>query len=279
MIKLKNRKKDIKVKAFLKQQGLSQRTITELSKELGLMKIDEKSVIMTDLIKKNQTLNLHLNDSKISTTIPKSTNLPNIIFEDEHILVVDKPSNLPTIPSFNYEDSLASQVMNYLKTGIFRAMNRLDADTTGCVLIVKNVIIENLLQAKGNIKKEYVAIVEGKTPKNAIINIPIKDAPELKKRIVCNDGLPAITHFKRIKYSKKDNFSIIRCNLKYGRTNQIRCHLSAIGHPLVGDSKYGSNAKIDTFFLRCYHLKFKHPITKKTINIKLKKYNTPYIDK
>lgn len=270
MIKLKNKYNDSTIKLFLKKIGLSQRTITNLAKQLGLMKINGDSKIMTDIIKKGQTLELYLKDEKPTTNVPKSSGKLNIVFEDDYFLIVDKPSNLPTIPSHNHEDNLASQVVNYIDNCVFRAMNRLDADTTGCVLIVKDVITENLVRNNGKIYKEYIAIVNGKTSKKGIIDYNIKDDVNLKKRVVSQDGLPAITYYKRLKYYKSKDVSIIKCHLKYGRTNQIRCHFASINHPLMNDSKYAiiENCN-DSFYLRCYKLTFVHPYLNRKIKIKL----------
>lgn len=270
MIKLINKHNDSTIKVFFKKIGLSQRTITNLSKELGLMKINGKAKIMTDIIKKGQSLELNLKDENSTTNIPKSNGKLKIIYEDEYLLIVDKPINLPTIPSYNYKDNLASQVISYLNNCVFRAMNRLDADTTGCVLIVKDVITENLLRYNGRIYKEYVAIVNGKINKKGIIDSNIKDNETLKKRVVSEDGLPAITYYKKLKYVKNNDVSIIKCNLKYGRTNQIRCHLASINHPLTNDNKYSNLSNTGkSFYLRCYKLIFVHPYTNRKIKIKL----------
>ncbi len=270
MIYLKNKHKTCTVKEFLKLKGLSKRTLTKLAKELGIMKIDDKPVIMTDTIYKNKTLCIDLKEPKPQTAVPLSNRPLNIVFEDEYILIIDKPNNLPTIPSHNFNDSLASQVVNYLGSDcIFRALNRLDAHTTGLVVIVKDVITENLLVESSNIKKWYLAKVEGKTLRRGCINAPIIDDENQHKRVVDKNGLPAITYYKRLHY--KNGISLVRCNLVYGRTNQIRCHFSYIGHPLVDDYKYNTNCKTPDaiFYLRCYKLRFKHPYTNKVVKIKI----------
>lgn len=270
MIYLKNKHKTCTVKEFLKFKGLSKRTLTKLAKELGIMKINDKPVIMTDTICKNEILRINLNEPKPKTAIPYSKKPLNIVFEDEYILIVDKPSNLPTIPSHNFDDSLASQVVNYLGNNcVFRALNRLDAHTTGLVIIAKDIVTENLLIENGNIKKWYLANVDGKIPRRGCINAPIIDDKNLCKRVIDKNGLPAITYYKRLRY--KNKMSLVRCNLVYGRTNQIRCHFSYIGHPLVDDYKYNTNCKIPDaiFYLRCYKLHFKHPYSNKLIKIKI----------
>ena len=233
------------------------------------MKINGEPKILKDIIRKYQVLQINYIEEYFTQNYPITNKPITIVYEDKDILIVDKPKNLPTIPSFNYSDSLASRVINYLGKTTFRAMNRLDADTTGIVIIAKNVITENILEKFGKIKKYYVAIVEGKTKFKGKINANIKDDENLKKRVIANDGLPAITFYKRIKYNKNDNTSLVKCHLRYGRTNQIRCHFSHISHPLKYDTKYGSLFENNTFYLRCYKLKFIHPYTRKKIVIKL----------
>ncbi len=270
MIYLKNKGKSQSVKNFLKIKGLSKRTLTKLAKEFGVMQINNTPVIMTDIILKNQTLCLNLRENKSQALIPYSNKIPKIIFEDENILIVDKTSNLPTIPSRNFDDSLASQVLNYLGNDcVFHALNRLDAHTTGLVIIAKDVITENLLTKSGNVKKWYLAKVEGKTLRTGCINAPIIDDKEQCKRVISKNGLPAITYYKRIHY--KNKCSLVRCHLIHGRTNQIRCHFSYINHPLINDFKYNKNCKDENaiFYLRCYKIQFKHPYTNKLIKIKI----------
>lgn len=269
MISLKNDYKTTTIKQFLKYKGLSYRTITQLAKEFGILTIDNCPQILTNTINKGKTLQINYEDKKATTNYPYSNAPLNIVYEDKDILIVDKPNKLPTIPSHNYKDSLASRVIHYLGEITFRALNRLDADTTGIVIIAKNVITENILSHSGNIKKYYITVVEGKTKLSGTVNAPIKDSQVLKRRIVSNDGLPAITYYRRLKYNKIEDTSIIKCHLQFGRTNQIRCHLSHILHPLKFDTKYGSLFldTSQTFYLRCYKVTFKHPYSNKLIKI------------
>lgn len=265
----KNSNKPMPIKEFLKRQGLSSRTLTELSKTLGILTINDIVANMKTIIQKGQILKINYVEKENSKNIPIIEKPINIVYEDDYLLIVDKPINLPTIPSFSYNDSLAGRVQNYLGKGIYRAMNRLDADTTGLVIIAKDIITENLMRAKAKIKKYYLAIVEGKTKLFGKISAPIQDDTSLKRRVVNNNGLPAITFYRRLKYDKYDKTSTIECHLKYGRTNQIRCHLSYITHPLKYDIKYGSQFTGSTFFLRCYKLYFIHPYNHKKIKIKI----------
>lgn len=259
------------IKEFLKKQGLSLRTLTQLSKSLGILSINNMVANMKTIIDKGQILKINYIEKEYSKNIPIIEKPINIIYEDEYLLIVDKPINLPTIPSYSYADSLAGRVRYYLGKGVYRALNRLDADTTGFVIIAKDIITENLMRANANIKKYYLAVVEGKINLRGKISAPIQDDDRLKRRVVTKEGLPAITYYKRLKYNKYDNLSIIECHLKYGRTNQIRCHLSYISHPLKYDTKYGSQFQNSNFYLRCYKLYFFHPYMNKKIKLQLKK--------
>lgn len=269
MIELKNKVKTTTVKNFLKMQGLSSRTLTQLAKEYGTLKVENCILNMKSTIYKNQILQINYVEKYTSTNIPVIDKPINVVYEDDYILIVDKPPCIPTTPSFSYDDSLAGRVLNYLGKCTFRALNRLDADTSGCVIIAKDVITENLLEKNGKIKKYYLALVEGKTKWLGKIDAPIKDDGLLKRRIVAKDGLPAITYYKRLKYHKSVDCSLVKCRLKFGRTNQIRCHLSYIGHSLIYDTKYQSTHNQGKFYLRCYKVYFIHPYTNKKILINL----------
>ncbi len=257
------------IEKFLLKKGLSTKTIKLLAKDKNSLKINNITKSINDYIKRNETLDITYIDINLANNIPLSNSPINIIYEDDNILIVDKESNLPTTPTYNHQDSLASRVQNYLGNITFRALNRLDLDSTGIIVIAKNVFTENILLNKCKIKKNYVAVVEGKVKKLGKIDAKIMDDTILKKRVVSHNGLTAITYYKRINYNNISNTSVVKCNLKYGRTNQIRCHFSHIGHPLKYDTKYGSKFSNGKFYLRCFLIKFHHPYNNKKIKIKL----------
>ena len=209
-----------------------------------------------------------------SNIVPTKINL-NIVYEDDCMLILNKPPNLAIHPCMdNFENSLSNGVRYYfdsinLKKKI-RPVNRLDKNTSGLVIFAKNEYIQECLvrQMKSNVfKKYYIAIVEGIfNEKSGIINLPIaREENSIIKRCVNNLGDIAITNYTVIK--EKNNMSILNIELKTGRTHQIRVHMSYIGHPLIGDTLYGnSSIFINRQALHAYKISFIHPITKLPLN-------------
>ena len=199
-------------------------------------------------------------------------NIPlEILYEDESILAVSKPPDMPTHPSRgNSLPTLAEAVLSYLgENAVFRAITRLDRDTSGIVLVAKDAFSASRLSADlkaGRFEKKYIAITEGiPKEKSGRIDAPIKrEAEDSIKRIISADGKPAVTLYKVV--GEIDGKAILELNLITGRTHQIRVHLSHIGHPLVNDFLYGVRG--DTpYMLHCASLRFPHPITREEIMI------------
>lgn len=209
-------------------------------------------------------------DEDNSNIVPTKMDL-DIIYEDEWLLIVNKPAGVAIHPSIlHYSDSLCNGIRFYfdsigLKKKI-RPVNRLDLNTSGLVIFAKCEYIQECLisQMKDNLfKKEYLAICDGIFEnKYGTINLPIaRKEDSIIERCISDDGQPSITHYEVLK--EFGNYSLVRCILETGRTHQIRVHMSAIFHPLIGDSLYGSISDlIDRQALHCYKLRFVHPITK-----------------
>lgn len=205
-----------------------------------------------------------------SNIVPTKMNL-DIVFEDDWLIVVNKPAGIAIHPSIlHYSDSLCNGIRFYfdsirLKKKI-RPVNRLDLNTSGLVVFAKCEYIQECLisQMKDNLfKKEYLAFCKGIFEnKSGIINLPIsRKDNSIIERCISENGQPSVTHYEVLK--EFANYSLVKCVLETGRTHQIRVHMSAIGHPLIGDSLYGSISDfIDRQALHCYKLQFVHPITK-----------------
>ena len=194
----------------------------------------------------------------------------DIVYEDEWILIVNKSAGIAIHPSvLHYSDSLCNGIKYYFNSislnKKIRPVNRLDFNTSGLVIFAKCEYIQECLisQMKKNLfKKEYLAICEGSFDiKSDTISLPIaRKDNSIIERCISENGQQSITHYEVLKEFK--NYTLIKCILETGRTHQIRVHLSAIGHPLLGDTLYGNKSDlINRQALHCYKLKFIHPIT------------------
>lgn len=209
-----------------------------------------------------------------SNIVPTKMNL-DIVFEDDWLLVINKPAGIAIHPSvLHYSDSLCNGIRFYFdKIGLkkkIRPVNRLDLNTSGLVVFAKCEYIQECLisQMKNNVfKKEYLAVCDGIFErKSGTINLPIaRKENSIIERCVSDDGQISITHYEVVK--DFGNYSLVKCILETGRTHQIRVHMSAIGHPLLGDSLYGSISDlIDRQALHCYNLRFVHPVYNNDLN-------------
>lgn len=199
--------------------------------------------------------------------IPNSSIPVEVLFEDEHIIVVNKPCGIKTHPNQPKEnDTMLNAVASYTK-GHPYVVHRLDKETSGTLLFAKNPVILPLLGRQLEEKtmyREYEALAKGHLTHDFTCCQPIgKDRHDKRKRCITKKGQPAITHIKIIKEEK--NATRIQCRLETGRTHQIRVHLSSIGHPLVGDPLYGQPAQ--RLYLHAAKLTFFHPFLQQKIRI------------
>ncbi len=254
---------------FLRKHcGLSARTLSKLKRtNLGITRNGELLKTI-DKVFSGDVIELALPDDKNEITPIKGE--LNILFEDDYILVLDKPPLMPVHPTkIHQEDTLANIVSYYMHTKgenyTFRAINRLDRDTSGCVLLCKDRYTANSM--KDSVKKEYVAVCEGEIKSNGTISKGIKVMEGRSiQRVVSDDGALSVTHYYPLMY--KNNHTLTRFILETGRTHQIRCHMSSIGHPLAGDDMYGGKLDFITRqALHCHKICFVHPITKENIEI------------
>ena len=254
---------------FLKEKcNLSSRMITRLKREKSGILVDGKILRTVDFVQQGKVVEITLPEEN-SEIVPIKGEL-DISFEDEYFLIVNKPPSMPTHPVKKHqEDTLANLVAYYnQKTGenfVFRAINRLDKDTSGLVIIAKNRFCANAL--KGKIQKYYYAICHGKIAKDGTVKAPIGLLEDSKMvRHILTEGTVAITHYKVI--FANDDFSYIKLWLETGKTHQIRCHMSSLGHPLLGDDLYGGSLKLcQRQCLHCGEVEFVHPVTNKRISV------------
>lgn len=264
------------IKDVLKNQFyMSDRLISKLKRENKIY-LNNQNVYVTNQITLGDLIKIDLNFEEDSDNIVPTQIVLDILYEDDWILIVNKPPFLPVHPSCNhYNDSLANGIKYYYiskKLNIkIRPVNRLDKDTSGIVIFAKNQYIQESLirQMKTNdFIKEYTAILNGKITKTKFtVEAPIsRKENSIIEREVNTNGDLAITHFKVIK--KLENYTVVKCILKTGRTHQIRVHCKYIGAPILGDSLYGEKSNlISRQALHSNKIEFIHPITKNNIII------------
>ena len=198
----------------------------------------------------------------------------DIIYEDEWMLVINKPAGIPIHPSrMHFTDSLSNGIQNYYaKIGLckkIRAVNRLDFDTSGLVIFAKCEFIQECFirqMSKNIFQKTYLCLINGFLEnETGAINLPIgrKDG-SIIERCIKTEGQPSVTHYRVI--NKFKNYSLVECKLETGRTHQIRVHFSALGHSLLGDTLYGESSNlIKRQALHSYKIECIHPVFKTSL--------------
>ena len=240
--------------------GLSHTLIKRV--KYGGVFLNGTEVHMRAIVKPGDKITVTLSKGEKNKIRPLDIPL-EILYEDEALLAVSKTSEMPTHPSRrNSLPTLAEAVLSYLgENSVFRAITRLDRDTSGIVLIAKDAFSASRLSSDlkaGKFEKKYIAITEGiPQEKSGRIEAPIKrEAEDSIKRIVAEDGKPSVTLYKVV--GEIEGKAILELNLITGRTHQIRVHLSYIGHPLVNDFLYGTRGE-GSYMLHCSSLSFPHP--------------------
>ena len=266
------------IQQFLKMQGYSRQNIVALKKLPESILVNGRWEYVSYRLQEGEELTIIMaEDSSSEKIVP--VNLPlTIVYEDEDILVLNKPANMPIHPSLNnYENTLANAVAYYFeqqnKPFIFCCINRLDRDTTGLTILAKNMLSAGILSemiSKREIKREYLGIADGIgiTPKSGIIDAPIArmDGSTIERCVDFEKGERAVTHYEVLRESVENNLSLVNLWLETGRTHQIRVHMKYLGYPLIGDFLYHpENTKISRQALHAYRLTFLHPITKEPL--------------
>lgn len=265
------------ITTVLKQHfKISTNLIKDLKKYKEGIQVNGEHKRVVDFVAKGDILKITIRDTASENIVP--TDIPlDIVYEDEDVLVINKLPNMPTHPSMgNYENSLANGVMYYYKSKgeerVFRAVNRLDKDTSGLMAVAKNSYMHARLGEeiqKKELKRKYMCIVCGDVERDGTVDAPIRRADgSVINRIVAPDGQRAVTHYRVIK--RYGEYTLLEMKLETGRTHQIRVHMAYIGHPLVGDWLYGTedhNIAKRQMLHSCY-LCFTHPITGQIMDFK-----------
>ena len=192
-----------------------------------------------------------------------------IVYEDDDLMVVDKPADMPVHPSMkNHDNTLANAAAWYGRTKgdsfVYRCVNRLDRDTTGLLILAKHILSATGLYGQmraREIRRTYLAIVKGMIREEGTIDLPVgrKEDSAIERMIDLEHGERAVTHYRPVRHGK--DWTLIECRLETGRTHQIRVHMSSFGHPLIGDFLYGSREEqMPRQALHSWKLSFVHPI-------------------
>ena len=257
---------------------ISTRLLAKLIKNKKII-LNNKQCDTRNIAKKEDIVEIDFGIEEESDIIPTKMNL-SIIYEDEWLLVIDKPAGIAVHPSaIHYNDTLSNGVQYYFNINNIhkkiRPVNRLDLGTSGIVVFAKcEYIQENLIRQmeKKIFEKEYLCLVEGIfDEKQGTISLPIARKPGsiIERQINEQNGKIAITNYEVLKEFK--DYSLIKCKLETGRTHQIRVHMAYIGHSLIGDTLYGKKSELITRqALHSNEIKFIHPITKEKLIIQSK---------
>lgn len=253
--------------AFLKRHGFSQRMISSLKFSGGITR-GGAILRSVDPVRAGEIVRVVMEDS--GGAAPNADVKARIVFEDEDAVVFDKPPGVPVHQSFGHRnDTLANLFAALYPDRPFRAINRLDKNTSGLCVCAKNRLAASLLC--GNVSKVYYAVVDGDISEPGEISAPIarvSDSIILREvRGISEGGQPAVTRYNPI--LRKNGRTLLEVRLLTGRTHQIRVHFSYIGFPLCGDSMYGGDCSdISRQALHCGEVRFTQYASDEIVELK-----------
>ena len=265
---------EMTVKTFLEEQLLIPRKIRHFLRTKKNILINQKEVHWQQIIKSGDKCQLTFDEEDYPTKEISLGNpdLVQEVYQDQHLIVVNKPEGMKTHGNQPNEIALLNHVSAYVGQTCY-VVHRLDMETSGLVLFAKNPFILpilNRLLEKKEISREYWALVEGAfISKELVFRDKIgRDRRDRRKRLVDpKNGQFAETIVTRLK-KFEDGSSLIRCRLKTGRTHQIRVHLSHHNHPIIGDPLYHPKSKTPRLMLHAYKLSFTHPLTMEKLKLR-----------
>lgn len=259
------------VRSYLLERGYSSQNLIQLKKDESAILVNNVRKYMNHPLQAGDQLTVHIREEASSEKIPPVKLPLDIVYEDEDLMVINKPAGMPIHPSLNnYENSLANGLAWYFehqnKPFIFRCINRLDRDTSGLTIVAKHMVSAGILSSmvsRREIHREYLAIARGivASPEGTI-DAPIarKDGSIIERAVDYERGERAITHYRVL--DTYDGLSLLSLHLETGRTHQIRVHMKHIGYPLIGDYLYYPDMSlIGRQALHSHRLVFVHPMT------------------
>ena len=261
-------------------------TNTEYTRSIISKMLDEEYITVNNKVEKasykvRENDHIEIKDGYVSVPDIEAVKMDlDIVYEDDDLMVVNKPSGLVVHPgSGNYNNTLVNGLMDYTnnlsdlngeaRPGI---VHRIDKDTSGLLLIAKNnkthALLTDYFKDHKNITREYLALICGEFPhETATIDAPIGRDPKDRKRmaVTAENSKEAITHVRVVKRFK--GYTLVSCILETGRTHQIRVHMNYIGYPIYNDPVYNTKSSTEFGqFLHSYKMDFIHPITKKEMH-------------
>ena len=261
----------LRVEQFLRRKRYSGQNLSEIKRMPKSILVNGVHYYMRQELSKGDHLQVRICETQNSEKIPP-TKLPlDIIYEDEDLLVLNKPAGMPIHPSLNnYTNSIANALAYYFqsqgKPFIFRCCNRLDRDTSGLTIVSKHLVSGSILSDMTiyrEVHREYLAIARGSvTPSEGTIQAPLgrKEGTIIERTVDWEHGEDAVTHYKVVK--EANGHSLVSLRLETGRTHQIRIHMKYLGYPLIGDYLYNPDMEYMTRqALHSHHMEFTHPIT------------------
>lgn len=261
----------LRVEQFLRRKRYSGQNLSEIKRMPKSILVNGVHYYMRQELSTGDHLQVRICETQNSEKIPP-TKLPlDIIYEDEDLLVLNKPAGMPIHPSLNnYTISIANALAYYFqsqgKPFIFRCCNRLDRDTSGLTIVSKHLVSGSILSDMTKyreVHREYLAIARGSvTPSEGTIQAPLgrKEGTIIERTVDWEHGEDAVTHYKVVK--EANGHSLVSLRLETGRTHQIRIHMKYLGYPLIGDYLYNPDMEYMTRqALHSHHMEFTHPIT------------------
>lgn len=263
---------------YLRSCGYSHHIITLLKQTETGIRLNGIRERVTQTLHTGDILSICLEEAISSQHISPVPMKLSIVYEDEDLLIVNKPADTPIHPSFhNRENTLANGIAWYYASQnipfVYRCINRLDRDTSGLLIIAKHMLSASILSddmRNRRIRRTYLAIAEGELTTGGTIDAPIarKEGSVLERCVNFETGERAVTHYEPILYREDMDLSVLSLQLETGRTHQIRVHMGYIGHPLIGDYLYYPRTdRIKRQALHSWKLEFTHPITKERLTL------------
>ena len=268
------KKETQQLKYFLKEQGISKGLLAKVKFQGGKIFVNDAIQNVLYFLEEHDVVRMVIPDEgEHETLVPDDTPI-EIVFEDEHLLIINKPTGVSSIPAqYHPNKTMANRVKGYYKrqgyvNQVVHIVTRLDRDTSGLMLFAKHGFahakLDVQLREKAVVKK-YQALLSGAVDTlsdHGLIELPIgRDLTSIIKRMATETGQAAKTEYWL--EAKTDELALVDIQLHTGRTHQIRVHFSAIGCPLVGDDMYDGRMDVglERQALHCYELRFKHPFT------------------